>query len=87
MGKPYGMYADIWSIGVVFYQILFGKYPFFAHSDIDLIKKIKNTQPDFGSAKISAECKNFLISCLTIDPEQRISWTKIYSHDIFYKKQ
>ena len=27
-GKSYGFKADIWSIGVVFYQMLFGKYPY-----------------------------------------------------------
>jgi serine/threonine protein kinase len=76
------MYADIWSIGVVFYQILFGKYPFVAYSDPDLIKKIKYTQPDFKSVNISDKTKQFIISCLTIDPEERISWTKIHFHEI-----
>ena len=27
-GMPYGLKADIWSIGVVFYQLLTGKYPY-----------------------------------------------------------
>ena len=27
-GKPYSFEADIWSIGIVFYQMLFGKYPY-----------------------------------------------------------
>jgi serine/threonine protein kinase len=26
--KPYGMEADIWSVGVVYYQMLYGKYPY-----------------------------------------------------------
>lgn len=26
--KPYGMEADIWSLGVVYYQFLYGRYPF-----------------------------------------------------------
>ena len=26
--EPYGFEADIWSIGVVFYQLLLGKFPF-----------------------------------------------------------
>ncbi len=32
-GKEYGMYADIWSIGVVFYQMIYGSYPFTGPSD------------------------------------------------------
>jgi len=27
------MYADIWSIGIVFYQMLYGTYPFNGPSD------------------------------------------------------
>lgn len=27
-GKPYGIKADIWSVGVVFYQLLYGMFPF-----------------------------------------------------------
>ena len=30
----YGMEADIWSIGVVYYQLLYGKYPFMGVSDM-----------------------------------------------------
>lgn len=30
----YGMEADIWSIGVVYYQLLYNKYPFMGKSDI-----------------------------------------------------
>ena len=46
--KPYGFKADIWSIGVVYYQILYGKYPYMARTDFDLLKRIKNTRPNYS---------------------------------------
>jgi serine/threonine protein kinase len=32
--QKYGMEADIWSVGVVYYQLLYGKYPFSGMSDM-----------------------------------------------------
>jgi len=41
-GNDYDNKADIWSIGTVFYELLFGKPPFTAGNMIDLLKNIKN---------------------------------------------
>jgi serine/threonine protein kinase len=37
----YGMEADIWSVGVVYYQMLYGVYPYKGFSDKDILKRIK----------------------------------------------
>jgi serine/threonine protein kinase len=42
------MNADIWSIGVVFYQLLYGTYPFNALSEADLLRKIKTQKVNFS---------------------------------------
>lgn len=44
--KPYGINADIWSLGVVFYRMLTGKYPYKGGNTQDLIKNIKNKKTD-----------------------------------------
>lgn len=36
-GNPYGIEADIWSIGIVYYQMVFGKYPYEAYSDNSML--------------------------------------------------
>ncbi len=41
-GKEYTNKADIWSIGVCFYEMLFGKNPYTAKTIVDLLKKIKS---------------------------------------------
>lgn len=38
---PYGIKADIWSIGVVFYQLLEGTYPFKGRNIEAIMEKIK----------------------------------------------
>jgi len=36
----YGLEADLWSIGVVYYQMIYGKYPFTGNSDSIILRKI-----------------------------------------------
>lgn len=72
--KPYGFEADIWSIGVVFYQMLYGKYPYMGMNDYDILKKIKNNRPDYSKVNISPHALDFIDKCLCVDPKRRISW-------------
>jgi len=39
--KPYGSQCDIYSIGVIFYQIIYGDFPFVEKNEFLLLKKIK----------------------------------------------
>lgn len=84
--KAYGFEADIWSIGVVYYQMLFGKYPYMGMNDFDILKKIKSNRPDFSRMNISSDARDFIDRCLTVDPKKRISWAEIYEHPLLGKK-
>ena len=39
--KPYGSECDIYSLGVIFYQLIYGKYPFNGGNLNELHEKIK----------------------------------------------
>lgn len=81
--QPYGFKADIWSLGVVFYQMLFGKYPYKGKDNKEILYSINNKPFSFnGSTIISDSAKDFIYRCLTVDPVRRISWRKIYSHPL-----
>jgi serine/threonine protein kinase len=51
--RPYGFEADIWSLGVVYYQMLYGKYPFVGVRHTEILKKIKTSRPDYKGVNIS----------------------------------
>jgi len=38
--EPYSKKVDIWSIGIILFQLLFGKFPFTGESKADLLCNI-----------------------------------------------
>ena len=86
-GKGYTNKADLWSIGVCFYQILFGKTPFEAKNYDDLKEKVKILSgPNLIFPKdvpISKECKDLLVRLLQYEAKNRIEWKEFFNHSVF----
>ena len=80
--------ADIWSIGVVYYQLLFGVTPYTGMTENGLYQQIrKNTGANLKfPTTISDESKDVLRKMLTIDPQARINWVDLFNHPVFNKK-
>jgi serine/threonine protein kinase len=81
-GLSYDFKADIWSIGVVFYQMLYGKFPIQARSPMALLEKARNHDYSLEGAEVGEDCKDFITRCLKFDPEDRINWADIYRHPL-----
>lgn len=80
--------ADLWGIGVVFYQLLFGDPPFFALSIGELSLNIqKNSGPNLKFPMkinpISGDVEDLLRKLLQADPNNRISWNDFFCHVVF----
>ena len=76
--------ADLWSIGIILYEILFARRPYNANSFYNLIQQVKNndlTIPEY--INISPSCKNLLKSLLVKNPRDRISWDGFFNHPWF----
>ena len=83
-GGKYTNKADIWSIGTVFYEILFGRPPFTAKNMLDLIKNIQKNELYIPRKinNISPVTEEILRKMLVIDPEKRIEWEDLFNHKI-----
>ncbi len=83
----YNNKADLWSIGVCFYQILFGKTPFDAKNYDDLKKKVRSLSGHNlrfpKDVPVSEECRHLLINLLQHDPKKRIEWKDFFNHKLF----
>ena len=88
--KVYDNKSDLWSVGVIMYELLFGTTPYHAKNLIQLMKKIKKKDvhiPDEYSSLISEECKNLLLSLLDKNPTNRITWDNFFQHEWFKKDE
>lgn len=62
-GEKYGPKCDIWSLGVITYSLMCGKYPFEATDRKVLYDKIRKGDVQFEDGLwscISDDCKNFI---------------------------
>jgi serine/threonine protein kinase len=80
--------ADLWSIGVCFYQMIFGVLPWDVKDIEELQHKVqvqsgKNLPIHNEKCKISAECHDLLIRLLEPNPKQRIEWNDFFNHKLF----
>ena len=73
---------DIWAVGVIAYELLFGKVPFNGNNDEELKKSIQNDEVTFPKdVKVSDKAKKFIIGCLERDSEERLSACELLNED------
>ena len=87
MGKPYNFNADYWSLGIILYEIYYGKLPFgsFNKEQLFIYNNIFDKKPYFSSEPKS-ESFNNLVSCLLEkNPKNRISSFKSIQNHKFFK--
>jgi serine/threonine-protein kinase ULK/ATG1 len=85
--QKYNVKTDLWSIGVILYEMVYGKYPYSAKTTIDLIKEVKSGKIEFSKntkVKVSSQCIDLLQKLLKKDPIIRITWTEFFEHPWVY---
>lgn len=80
-GLPYGVSADIWSLGVVFYEVLALELPFEAPNLLALAVKILNAKPKPLPKDVYSDHVNQLVTwMLSKNPQGRPSTSDILLH-------
>lgn len=83
LARKYDARADLWSVGVIMYECLFGKAPYSSSSFQELADKIRSKAPVEipKCAAVSTQCRDLLTRLLKHDPEQRIDYESFFKHD------
>ncbi|XP_015594446.1 serine/threonine-protein kinase Nek5 [Cephus cinctus] len=70
-GHRYGYKCDIWSMGIILYEMLTLKFPFASNSHVGMITRILEMKPSKLPATVSEDCVRMLSKMLQKDPQDR----------------
>ncbi|XP_064475091.1 serine/threonine-protein kinase ULK3-like isoform X2 [Ornithodoros turicata] len=82
LSNHYDHKVDLWSVGIIMYECLFGSAPYASPTFKEVADKIKTDKPielPLGAA-ISDTCRDLLLSLLQRNPEKRIGFEEFFSH-------
>ena len=73
-GREYGRACDIWSLGVILYEVLTGRRPFAAADPVELYRQIREDEPESCASTnpdVPADLDAVVQTCLTKEPDGR----------------
>ena len=81
MNRPYDEKSDLWSVGVMMYQLYYKEVPFEGNSENEILQKITSKKP-FKQPE-DQNLRDIINKLLVVNPQERISWDEYFNHPFF----
>ena len=79
--QPYDGKADLWSVGAIVYEMVYGRPPYTGQNHIQLLQRIDREEVQYpATVPVSAECCDFIARLLRRRPEERMSFQELFDH-------
>ena len=78
---PYNEKSDLWSVGVMMYQLYFKEVPYEGNTEAEILSKIKLNIPLKQPEDMNF--RDLLNRLLTVDSDKRLSWEEYFDHPFF----
>ena len=89
LDKNYNEKCDMWSLGIIMYLLLVGKFPFTGKNGDEIFENIKKCEYDkkvlYDNKNISKEARDLIFKLLIINPNERIDSNSVLN-DVWFKK-
>ena len=81
MNYPYNDKSDLWSVGVMMYQLYYKEVPFEGNREEEILQKIQSNapykQPD------DPNLRDLINKLLVVNVQNRLSWNEYFKHPFF----
>ena len=85
MNLPYDEKSDLWSVGVMMYQLYYKEIPYDGMTEVEILNRIRSNYP-----YKQPEDKNFrdlINKIFVMNPQNRLSWNEYFNHPFFTGKE
>ena len=84
--NKYSYKCDLWSLGIIIYELLFKEKPYKGETECAIIDNIKKNGNNLLKKANNENLDNLIRKLLEYNPDKRLSWDEYFNHPFFKQK-
>ena len=82
-GEYYNSECDLWSLGIIIYELFFGEIPYKGINEVKILENIENLGKSAIKKTGNEKLDDLIGQLLEKNPKERITWEKYFNHPFF----